>query len=460
MDLLDQHERLQQIVLSFHQCTETHELALKRVTELECELREAHKAISMLESVIAREQTYNTKFLYDSLVGSESNPVCEPAVTIDLTGDDTIAQCPVALSKNKFRKYIRIKKLIKRSLVSIKKLNLAKKNVNLRRECINLVKQLSDCHIELEHSKTIYNMDTCRLQEELLCKEILLKDIFNKYEASQSQLSERMVEACELMDLVKYNSERFESLSNNLLCNCHNAQSPELQPSTPMQEAVQLHSVHPPECRPVTPLSLPEVARPESGCVKNVSNRSVIFTDKLGVGVGSILHNSLTHKVTNFCYPNLHYNQIIDKIVNCAHLNDQTTVILLIGNSIGLRKRDIVNGIETLLKLNIGKIMLCALPYSNSLSDNDNNTVHNLNNLIYMLTCHHNDKLLFFDTNKFVSNFTLTQEVMFLPKKYKQLIATLIAFNINSVIGSITQTSISDESVLLSYTNNTVINQL
>lgn len=436
MDILDQNTQLQQIVSSFQHCSDTHELALNHITDLELKLTEAHKTIVLLQSVKVSEKASDTQKLYDELVGGVSVSKCAPAITIDLTGDTTINGCPPILSHNKLKKYIKIKKLIRLFQNSIRKQKKFQSNVNLRKERMKLATQLKDCYNQLDHCRSMYEVDMQRLQDELLLKEKVLVDIFNRYEHSQNQLSERMLEASELVDLVKYNAERFESLTNNLSCNCAN-------------------SVPPLELQPVAPL--PEVHHP-GGDTINLS-KSVLFSDKLGAGLGSILQRSCTHNVSNNCYPNLHFNHIIDKIASSS-LDNQTTLILLIGNSIGVRKKDIVSGIDTLLKLNLGRIMLCALPYSDLLSDKHNNYVHTLNNIMYMLTCRHSDKLLYFDTNQFVSGFILSQEAMFLPKKCRHLIATLIAYNINTVVANTIKTRLSSDTVLVDCTNNTVFDCL
>lgn len=117
-----------------------------------------------------------------------------------------------------------------------------------------------------------------------------------------------------------------------------------------------------------------------------------------------------------------------------------------------------MNGVDTLLKLNVGKVMLCAFPYSNSLSHSKNKHIGVLNSTLHQLTCCHSDKLLFFDTNKFISDFKLTEKGMYLSIRQRQTIAILIAFNINIVINNITITSCRDESVLSRQPNSTMIN--
>ena len=414
-DFLNQHQHLLQIVAGFQQCSDTHESALKRISELELELSEAHKSISLTESLKASVQATITHSLFNKLVGSPSEMVCvKPTVTIDLTGDDTLAKSPILYSHNKLKRYIKIKKSIRKYQKVIKQQNLYKSNISLRKERINLINQLKYCVNESLISKQMYDVNIQNLQEELLRRENTLTDIFNKYEASQQLLSVRMQEAAELVDLVRYNAERYESLTNNLSCSC-------------------VRSLPTPEPQYVAPSAVPVVTQPVGG-VNTTQNHTVIFSDKLGLGLGSLLSNCLNHNIINHCYVDLNFNDIIKKIIN-TKIDEQNCVVLLIGNSLGINKRDLVNGINSLLKHNLkGKYILCALPYSNSLSEKENNYIFKLNNLMHHYTCRHSDHLLYFDTNNFVRDFVLTRETMFLSKKNRHLLATLLAYNIHAVI--------------------------
>ncbi|XP_063890493.1 uncharacterized protein LOC135116837 [Helicoverpa armigera] len=372
MDVLDhQHTQLQQEMSSFHQCSDTHEVALQRITELEQELCNAHKAISILECGKISEQVTNTCNLFDELVACRSNKLpCKLAETIDLTGDDTIPICPVVMSHNKLKKYIKINKFIRRSKRYLKKQNLLKLNILLRKDRVSLTKTLSSCTAELEYCKSMYEIETQQLQQDLKYKESLLKDIFSKYESSQEQLSKRLFEAVELMDLVKSNTERYESLTNSLSCDVAS------QPS------------------PLIPLSEISVPTPAIENIHIQKLNTLLFTDALGAGFGKILHNYLSHHFTNHSYHDITFKQIVEKI-GSTKLDSNSIIVLLLGSSSGTTKEDIVKGIDTLLSLNIGKLMLCAFPYSDSFSEYQNKCIFNLNNTLHMLTCCHSDKLLY-----------------------------------------------------------------
>lgn len=421
VDLLDRHQHLHEVLASYQQCSETHEVALNRISELEHELSRAHNSISLSEKFQIREQSTNTQSLFDELVGCSASAGCCPVVTIDLTGEDVIRQCPSLKSHNKIKKYIKCNKSINKARKALKKLKYSKHNIiNYHKKQIHLVTQLKSYTSELEHCRAMYDKETQLLHSELQSKENMLKEIFDKYVFCQEQLNERMVEASELMDLVTCNAERYESLTKNLSCSCaNNTACPESLPSP----------------------ALPVVAQ-SLDVSDGHSHRWIVVSDKLGVGFGTLFKYNNTHNVTNLCYPNTHFNNLISKIKNMI-LNKNTNIVLLVGSSLGLERRDIVDGIDTLLSLNVGKIMLCALPYADTFSKEQNNYVHYLNCTLNTITCRHSDKLVFFDTNKFINGFQLTQGTMYLPRRYKYFVASLIAYNINSVIENITQNRLS-----------------
>ncbi|XP_047037602.1 collagen alpha chain CG42342-like [Helicoverpa zea] len=177
MDLLDQHNHLQQTVSSLHECSETHHLTLKRITDLELELCEAYKTISLYESAKARDQTSETLNLFTELC------------------------------------------------------------------------------------RATYDLDIQQLHDQLTVKEKLLSYIFSKYEDCQKELSARLQQAGELVDLVKYSAEKYEALVNNLSSNC-------TQPDTLPE--------------PRLAANLPEPPQSVEGSSNIKQFNSILFTDRFG----------------------------------------------------------------------------------------------------------------------------------------------------------------------------------
>ncbi|KAJ8708724.1 hypothetical protein PYW08_010106 [Mythimna loreyi] len=200
VELHTQHEDIQDQHNHLHQPT-THDQALNRISGLEAELCKAHNTLSTINSLRVSKQVANTDNLLKKLVGSASEHECKKStLTIDLTGDDTLTTNAVLGSHNKMKKYIKITKNIKKYKKLLKTQNVYKCNINLRQQRFRLLKQLNEYNYKLENSKIMYNSDIQNLQKELLSRENTLKEIFSKYELSQQMLSERMQEACELVE--------------------------------------------------------------------------------------------------------------------------------------------------------------------------------------------------------------------------------------------------------------------
>lgn len=441
MDLVDQNEHLQQIVAGFHQCSDTHEHALHRISELGNELCEARRSICHLESLQDSKQAMNTLSQYDKLVGSVHNVVSDkPTVTIDLTGEDSSSKCHLLTSHKNIKKYIKINRMIRKFHKNLKKINVYKINISLRKDRVSLLNELKNCNNKIDLSRTKYDIDTYQLREELMCREKMLKDIFANYESTQKQLSERILEASELVDMVRYNAERYESLTNNFSCSCA-CTLPPPEPTSP--------TMLPPPEPVLAPLPLPIVAQPvvsdvgimhrnSSHCKKTV----YMFSDRFGQGYGDLLGRYSQHNITNYCLPGSSYSNLTNKI-SSTELNSKSSVILLYGESLTVKKKEIEAGVKLMLELHQKtscKFIICALPYSNSLTNEQNRHIHNLNMFMYNITRQHRDSIVYFDTNLFIKSFILTKEVMYLPLSFKRQIASLLAFNLSQHSGTHTLT--------------------
>lgn len=432
-EVLQQNEQLQNIVLSFKECSETHEQALSRISELEFELSKAQHEIMLLNSTKFNEQAADTLNLYNELVGSgmESASSLQPIVTIDLTDENTTcSQFPVFQSHKKIKKYFKLKKVMWKCKKQLKNRNYFKRNVNLVKDKLLLQENLQNCLDELEITKQLYDDDTLSLRSELLEKEKLLQNIFSSYLSAQNHLSDHYKEAISLMDLVTTNVESVR----NIECACSRSHS---QP----QATREPHSI-PTIAQPLNKTCTEAVRGENQGITSNqdMVTKVLVFSDAIGKNFGSLLGNSLNCSVRNYCMPGASYAQIEEKIM-ASEIDKNTIVIVYLGQSLGIDRKQLIASITSLLNLDAYQIMLCAFPYSDALTQSQNEHIHSLNTILYNMTCRHGDKLLFFDCNKFITHFMLTQDRMYLPKKYKNLIATLVAYNIESVIGNITKSS-------------------
>ncbi|XP_075990171.1 uncharacterized protein LOC142985814 [Anticarsia gemmatalis] len=431
MDLLDQRDRLQQEVSSFGSCNETYEWSLSRINELETSLHEAHTKIISLERSIQSFDSSATHHLYSELIG------CKSLLTR-------------VRSNKKFRKFTRISKIIKKLELKLKKFNklrlLVKSNKDLIEERRELVLEVNSCSEELISSRLLYDRHTLDLKSQISHLQTKLTKITLDYER---ETHDYILKYDEIAKVGRENLERVRALADSDPCTrCSQSQGPpcDLEQLEPSQTSLGTE----------TSLTDSSDSIPSSFIDLNTKNRVAMFSDKLGINLGPLINNNLHCSFKNNCYHNLKLNQIVDRIRN-TRLDINTTVVLLIGDSLGLDKTDIIDSISSLLQLDLGKLIICAFPYSQSLTERENKRIHRLNNQLHLMTSYHSDKLLFFDTNKFISSFIYTQETMFLNSSDKRRIATLLAYNINTVIGAITQFRLRDDPVLCSYSNNTVI---
>jgi hypothetical protein len=159
-------------------------------------------------------------------------------------------------------------------------------------------------------------------------------------------------------------------------------------------------------------------------------DKTIVFSDKIGVGLSSIINNHTAHTVVNHCMPGATLSHIVDCICS-ARIENNTNIVLFVGNSYKLNIKEIKNSFAKLNNVNCKKITLCALPYSSSLNKNENNKIYALNKLLHHLISRHSDKFSWFDCNMFIKHFKITKDDMYLAKRCKHNIATLLANTIN-----------------------------
>ena len=200
------------------------------------------------------------------------------------------------------------------------------------------------------------------------------------------------------------------------------------------------------------------VAQPVVNCVgvsrTSQCETSYIFSDMLGQGFGSLLSQYTQNYVFNQCLPGASYYKLVDNI-KLTSFQSNSTAILMYGDSLAVKKKDIMQCVELMIGLNKKyncKFIICALPYSQGFTSIQNRHIYDLNMLIYNITCRHSDSILYFDINKFTSKFKLTKDTMYLPNSCRRQIAKLLAYNIQAGYGTcavskiIVSNSITDDS--------------
>lgn len=427
LDVVSQRDRLQKTIDTFDQCSGTFEDALQRIAALESELHDAQNQILVFEQANDNLQSSRRLSLFDELVSVAPKMVCGTLRRV--TSDDLIG-CGSEKSnlsgfnvhfnsRNKLKKYLKLKKFIKKyRKKSYKhyKMQIFKCN----KECFNLQQQLKISQEELENIKSSHDSDTLGFQSDIHRLQESLHEITSKYALAVEQISEQAQAADQLVDLCNYNEQRFESLLNSHSCDCKCSLTSANEQSV-LHATTEGQSVD--RCGSVT---VENYGFPEN-------YNTIMFSDRLGKNFGIDLRNNVDHRVINICLPEGSFSQIVNRIKQ-TKFNSQTNIIILLGNGINIRKSELVNSIEYLLALEAKKVMLCAFPYSASFTPSQNKYIHCLNTLMFNVSCRHSDTLLFFDTNKFIGNFKMTKDAMYLPKKSKANIAKLIAYNLNHYI--------------------------
>ena len=287
----------------------------------------------------------------------------------------------------------------------------------------------------------MYDRDTLQLHDEINTLNSSLRALSEKYESSQNQIKEHILAANDLVDLCNYNVERFESLTNKHSCGCSIVGLTESIPSQTQNnsEVVGDSAMH-------TKFNKNKKNKKNDLHIDNSSrsssNNIIVISDKLGQGFGSLLSHHFSN-VFNACSPGASYQFNIKKIMS-MNLNEHSTVVLLHGHSLSVRKQDIIKSIENLLDLHSKtkcKFIICSFPYSSSLTEKQNKYIYNLNLTLYNTTERHSDALFYLDLNKFIYNSCkLTEDTLYLPLYFKKQIATLVAYNIqNPVVHGITK---------------------
>jgi hypothetical protein len=477
LDSMKQCQQLQSVMEAFDSCAVNYEITLRRISDLEIELNEANKLISELRAECESLQATETQSLFQEMVGSCSISVTTTDTSvIDLTKDDSHPSHYFTSTK-KLKRYIKVKKFIKRTQRLTHARSSAQKNVKLIKERSALVDKLNQCSKKLQDTISLYDNETQRLQLDISKLEFSLRDMSVKYEGLKQENSEHVKTASRLVDMCQENEERFYSLINNHMhseCSYTDQPSAPWMPSTPsslgtpstsdtlntsgtpntlgspstagtLRTSAMLSTLGTPNTTgtpstsstPNTPstsgtpnttstMGTPSTLKTEPGPAS-----TVIYSDELGAGLGSMMSQCLRQKVRNNCLRGASIKCIVDWLAKDS-FSRSTTLIVILGNSVGLERSQMGSLIRTLSEIErhgIHKIILCALPYSKSMPYEHNIKVSGLNSMLYNVTCY-SSNYQFFDTNKFVKSFKLFNVRMNILNKCKMTMAKLLAYNI------------------------------
>ena len=163
--------------------------------------------------------------------------------------------------------------------------------------------------------------------------------------------------------------------------------------------------------------------------------------------MGLQLGRRVGQAILNNCMPGATYSQILNKVLSTQFI-EPTNLIILVGRRENSSKKDIIKFFSELNSLqNVIKVILFAFPFSQSLTQYENNMRHNCNTLIHTLTCRQSNKFHFIDTNICIGKyFYLTKDRYYLSKFYRRQLAELLSyFILNSVNLLTNQTTASIE---------------
>lgn len=411
--VIEERDRLQYIIEGFDQCGAEYEQALKRTSILEKELCDAHQQITSLEESAQCSATLKTQNLFDELLSADresghiSGSCCAtPTVTIDLTNDDSVgvhAACTKnSLSKTKLKKYVKINKYIIKTKRKLKNLKCVAHKIRNMREKIEIRDKLQVCTLQLENRKIKYESDIEQLQSELDSVMASLRSITTRYEKSQEAMREYSLALDQLLQLSHGNQERFDSLIANHNCDCQRTESPGLVSSA-------------------VPTSKPCLT------TKNNNKNTVMFCDEIGKDMGHLLNTRMGHSVINNCLPDASLHEVMQSIAR-YNFNPESNLIIWVGNRGNVNKSDLMKYMDTLCSLQLNKIVMFTFPYSNSMSQAENDLRHKLNLTLHTISCN-NKCIHVIDSNNIVSkNYYLTKGRYYLSNFNKRQVAVSLSY--------------------------------
>lgn len=481
-DMLSQRTELQLSVDRFQQCQEIHEQALQRIRDLKQQLEElqakqttickycselGENNLSNNLSIFAELSTCGVDMMHDSLV---SAPIVE---TIDLTNsvyvESNSDQRVVVRGSNKIKKYLKLSRFIKKSKVLLQRHKSIFKAVLSKNNHVVLSDQLLYCQQQLDQAVKDLN----NRSDEVKILQSKLKDITSRHDLSSKTLQEYISFMNNVLEPGSGVPVHFESprvpgrcagpshghlpagsspaapapaspaLRRAAACVAtprRGAPAPpappsgvELPPTSQDEPPLPSRVVSPPlsPCR-AGPVASPgcAAAPPAAGALGR-PRRTAVYSDRAGAGLGALLAGRLTQKVTNDCLPGASIDRLASRI-SADEFDRDCTLVVLIGESLDYTKREIIKLSEVLADVDrrgIGKIIICALPFSNWISENENTKLDYFNSIFYKLSVY-GRTISYFDTNKFVKNFVLTRKRTHLPRRYLRDCANLLAYNI------------------------------
>lgn len=461
LDTVGDRDRLQNEVEQFDRCRREYEAALARATALEAALGAARDQLELLQRADDERRSSRTRALYDELVGAGAGPAVDSVtspVTIDLTADDSSSSSShyntgaVISGSNKIKKYVKINRYIKKTRMLIKRNSTFCKNIMHTKERVRLVNELNCCNSALVHSREKYECETRLLRSEIDSLNESLATISKKYETSQREIGEHILAMDNLLEMTKYNAERFDSLMNNHQCSCLSRSASTSPPARDVTRS-PAQALRPPIPPPAPcnngSLSIETLSNTSFLLDNNIDSKPniVMYSDEIGSSLGARLSQYMDHPIINTCMPGANYFDIMKQVVSRRY-RPNTILIVLIGRRDSACEKTVVKYFSRLSKLkNVAKIVTFAFPFCQKYSADENKIRHNINMKLHTLVCRNSKKFHMIDLNVLFNNnclYLTRGRYYYLSRFYKRLVAEKLSYYINSLVNLMTRNNISD----------------
>ncbi|KAL4716118.1 hypothetical protein ACJJTC_013895 [Scirpophaga incertulas] len=204
VDVLQHQENLNETISCYDQQYSSYERTLQRITDLEKELSVANNQIAHYKELEQLQDTVHTENLYQELVGSPGglSMLYQPLSTnkdncphVNNLNFDNSVQCSVEtgnlkLSKNKFKKYVKVRKYILKTRKLINKEKTYYKNVNFIKERTQLLEKLDILNSIIKENRFTYEQNINSLNSRLKNLQQSLTKMTENYNNSKNQIAE------------------------------------------------------------------------------------------------------------------------------------------------------------------------------------------------------------------------------------------------------------------------------
>ncbi|KAL4710589.1 hypothetical protein ACJJTC_003225 [Scirpophaga incertulas] len=321
VDVLQHQENLNETISCYDQQYSSYERTLQRITDLEKELSVANNQIAHYKELEQLQDTVHTENLYQELVGSPGglSMLYQPLSTnkdncphVNSLNFDNSVQCSVEtgnlkFSKNKFKKYVKVRKYILKTRKLINKEKTYYKNVNFIKERTQLFEKLDILNSIIKENRFTYEQNINSLNSRLKNLQQSLTKMTENYNDSKNQIAEYILALKCMSDTSTLVDTPAKSLSPN--CSFNENRS--------VGEYQTYQSV-----------SLDRTINSKSSEQPN-HLKYVIICDEIGKDLGWLLQSEFGRDTINYCMPGVTMHQLMTKL-DTLQIDINTNLIILV----------------------------------------------------------------------------------------------------------------------------------